>query len=188
MHDPKGSRRSIVLAVWELIARHGIESVTFRRVAARAGVSVGRVQHHYGTREALVRAACAAMIEGAHDEYQALPEDPRARLRHILLHAIPDTPSGRFGAVVWHAYLAMSVDDAAIGRLLAEAKRGTETECARLIRLIGHGSAMPDQSDPRHVARRLLALADGLTVRVLIGDLSGSQVRDLLDHELVALA
>lgn len=180
--DPDASRRSIIGAVWELIAHDGIEGVTFRRVADRAQVSVGRIQHHYGTREELVRAACVAMIELAHDQYEELPDDPLTRLGHILLHAIPDSPRARFGASVWHAYLAKSVDDAEIGRLLADTKRGTEHECVRLIEVAG-GSP----SNSRSTARRLLALADGLTVRVLVGDLSGTDARDLLASELAEL-
>lgn len=176
-----------MLAVWELIALHGIEGVTFRRVAERAQVSVGRVQHHYRTRETLVRAACAAMIGRAHAHYQQVPEDPLARLKHILLHAIPDSPRKRFGASVWHAYLAKSVDDADVGRLLADAKRGTEDECARLIELSRQPSSGPDQLDARAAARRLLALADGLTVRVLIRDLSGPEAREVLESELAVL-
>lgn len=189
--DSDARRHAIVLAVWMLIARNGIEAVTFRRVAEQAGVSVGRIQHHFGTREALVRAACAAMIDFAHAEYQELPDDPAARLRHIMLHAIPDSPRKRFGASVWHAYLAKSVDDSEIARLLADTKRGVEDECARLIEQAG-----PPVPDPgargartvatgaRTVARRLLALADGLIVRVLVGDLSGAEARELLESEL----
>jgi AcrR family transcriptional regulator len=184
-NDSDASRHSIILAVWGLIARCGIEGVTFRRVAEQAQVSVGRIQHHYKTREALVRAACVEMVEFAHAQYEQLPDDPPTRLRHILQHAIPDSPPARFGASVWYAYLAKSVDDVEIGRLLADTKRGTEDECIRLIELAG--APAHDSDDARSAARRLLALADGLTVRVLVGDLSGSAARELLDSELAGL-
>ena len=67
-------------------------------------------------------------IDGAHATYEELPSDPITRLRHIVLHAVPDTPHTRFGTSVWYAYLAKSVDDPEIGRLLAETKRGKEDE------------------------------------------------------------
>ena len=178
------SRRTIIRAVWTLIARGGIEGVTFRRVADRAGVSVGRVQHHFGTRDSLVRAACAEMIERAHDHYQELPDDPAVRLHHILLHAVPDTPRARFGASVWHAYLAKSVDDPQIARLLAEAKHGTEDEFVRLIEQLGEPGTGRTTRDPRLTARHLLALSDGLTLRVLVGELTGAEARESLETEL----
>ena len=118
------------------------------------------------------------MIDGAHATYEELPSDPITRLRHIVLHAVPDTPHTRFGTSVWYAYLAKSVDDPEIGRLLAETKRGTEDECVRL--LIPRPEAAP-------IARRLLALADGLAVRVLVGDLSGAEARETLATELAVL-
>ncbi len=185
--DSDASRRAIVVAVWKLIAQVGIEGVTFRRVAEQAGVSVGRIQHHFGTREALVRAACLAMIEFAHDQYQELPDDPLVRLRHLLLHALPDSPGARFGTSVWYAYLAKSVDDPEIGRLLADTKRGAEDECVRLIEQVEQSPPDRGPRDARRTARRLLALADGLTVRVLVGDLSGAEARELLESELGTL-
>lgn len=178
IQDSDASRSEIIKAVWILIAHGGIEGVTFRRVAEQAGVSVGRVQHHFGTRDSLVRAACIAMIDGAHATYEELPSDPITRLRHIVLHAVPDTPHTRFGTSVWYAYLAKSVDDPAIGRLLAETKRGTEDECVRLL------GPRPEAAP---IARRLLALADGLAVRVLVGDLSGAEAREALATELAVL-
>lgn len=183
--DSDASRLAIVVAVWKLIADDGIEGVTFRRVAERADVSVGRIQHHFGTREVLVRAGCAAMIELAHDQYQQLSDDPLTRLRYLLVHALPDSPETRFGASVWHAYLAKAVDDPEIGRLLAETKRGTEDEYVALIEKL-HPQASGEEN--RDNARRLLALADGLTVRVLVGDLSGAEARALLEEELTRLA
>ena len=84
IQDSDASRSEIIKAVWILIAHGGIEGVTFRRVAEQAGVSVGRVQHHFGTRDSLVRAACIAMIDGAHATYEELPSDPITRLRHIV--------------------------------------------------------------------------------------------------------
>ncbi len=173
--DSEASRSQIIVAVWHLIAQVGCEGVTFRRVAQQADVSVGRVQHHFGNRDALVRAACAAMIEGAEAGYEELPEDRGQRLRYIVAHAVPDTPAARFGTRVWYAFLAKSVDDPEIGRLLAETKRGTEDECVRLL---------APRPDARRTARRLLALADGLAVRVLVGDLSGAEARATLEAEL----
>ncbi|MBK0422779.1 TetR/AcrR family transcriptional regulator [Leucobacter sp. CSA2] len=183
--SPSDARRQeIIQAVWVLIAGGGIERVTFRRVADQAGVSVGRVQHHFGTRDALVLAACETMIDLAHDRYQDLPEAPEERLRHILLHAIPDSDRARFGASVWHAYLSKSAADEEIAGLLAEAKRGTEEEIARLLEDAGGRGDKLLADGSLRAARTLLAIADGLTVRVLIGDLSGAEARGLLLAEL----
>lgn len=44
-------------ATLRLIGRNGLDGVTHRAVAAEAGVSLGAVTHHFGTRDALVDAA-----------------------------------------------------------------------------------------------------------------------------------
>lgn len=105
-----------------------------------------------------------------------------------MTHAIPDSAPTRFGTSLWYAYLAKSVDDEQIRSLLAETKRSTEDECVRLLeagRL--HGSFRTDR-DARTRARRLLALADGLALRVLVGDVLGAEARELLAAELAELS
>ena len=180
--DPDASREAILIAVWTLMARGGVEAVTFRRVAEHAGVSVGSVQHHFGTRYELVRASCAALVEGAQEHYETLPDNPLGRLRFVLTHAIPDNPGTRFGTAVWFAYLAKAVDDAEIARLLAETKRGTEDEVVTLLKQAGYPTRGAVAA-----ARRLLAIADGVNARVLVGDLSGASARALIAAEFNAL-
>lgn len=180
-HDQR--REQIVRALWKVIARQGIDQVSLRNVAAEAGVSVGRIQHYFGTKESLVRAGCQAMIAGAHARYtdQTADAPPLTRLRFVLTHAIPQTDTARYGTTLWYAYLAKSVDDPTIGTLLADTKRGTEHECARLITAAGTGL------DPVPTARRLLALADGLALRVLINDLTSEDALEVLDAEVNGL-
>lgn len=64
-------RAKIVHSTWRLMATRGLEAVTFRNVADDAGVSVGRVQHHFGTREGLLLSSCTAMVDGAYDSFRA---------------------------------------------------------------------------------------------------------------------
>ncbi|MGL5817052.1 MAG: TetR/AcrR family transcriptional regulator, partial [Phycicoccus sp.] len=47
----------IVDAVIDLVAERGMEGVSVRAVAGRAGVSIGAVQHHFPTKEAMLLAA-----------------------------------------------------------------------------------------------------------------------------------
>ncbi|MBU8841577.1 TetR/AcrR family transcriptional regulator [Mycolicibacterium goodii] len=35
-------------------AAHGVETTSFSKVAARAGVSIGLIQHHFGTKAGLI--------------------------------------------------------------------------------------------------------------------------------------
>ena len=63
--------------------------------------------------------------------------------------------------------------------MLAEAKDREEDEAVRLLSRIA-----PDLDDPRAAGRSLIASADGLTIRVLIGSLSAAQADQALRADL----
>jgi TetR/AcrR family transcriptional regulator, transcriptional repressor of bet genes len=179
--DHEERRRQIVFALWLVIAEHGIEGVSLRHVAAEAGVSMGRIQHYFGTKEALVLAGCTALVDSAYDGYlKTADAAPRERLLHVVSQQIPRDDGGRVGVSVWYSYVAKSINDAAVRQVLAEARRGAEDECARLILADG---AADDGTAPAQ-ARRLLALADGLTLRVLVGDLEPAEAVAVLEAEV----
>ena len=158
-----------------MIAARGMDAVSFRSVAAAAGVSVGRVQHHFGSRDALIRAGCVAMLEGAerlHEEH-AGSRNSHDQLHHAVAHVIPTTNRERRGRLIWFAYVAKSLEDPLIARSLAEANQGQEQEVAHLLQGLNHPT-------PLSRARELIALADGLAVRVLIDDLTSAEALAML--------
>jgi AcrR family transcriptional regulator len=179
--DHAERRQQIVFALWLVIAQHGIEGVSLRHVAAEAGVSMGRIQHYFGTKEALVLAGCTALVDSAYGGYlETAGATPRDRLLHVVSQQIPRDDGGRMGVSVWYAYVAKAINHAAVRQVLAEARRGAEEECVRLIHA-GGGAADPVALGQ---ARRLLALADGLTLRVLVGDLEPDEAVTMLEAEV----
>jgi TetR/AcrR family transcriptional repressor of bet genes len=180
--DHELRRAEIVGALWQVIAAHGIEGVSLRVVAQAAGISIGRIQHYFASREALVLSGLELLIAqavAAYDETADAP--PRDRLLHVLVQQVPRTEPGRIGVTVWYAYLATAITDARVREVLAEALRVGEAECAahvRAIRGAGHTEA---------VARRLLALSDGLTLRVLVEGLDPEDAIATLRAEVDAI-
>mgnify|MGYP002648522336 CR=1 FL=1 len=86
--DHEERRAEIDRVVWAIIAEQGVAAVTLRAIAARGGISMGRVQHYFPTRDAIVRHALTsylALAEHAHP----VPEDPHEALLMLLTHAIP---------------------------------------------------------------------------------------------------
>lgn len=172
-------RAQIVYSVWAVIANEGIHGVTMRRVAAQAGVSVGRIQHYFASRDELVRVSARAMVLGAQARYETHGDggdDPRAALRFAVGHVIPENDEQARGTTIWLAYVAASVNDEQIAAALAAAKRGQEEEVAQLLRRLGVAT-----EQAVHDARSLIGLADGLAVRVLLGDLEAVEAVAALD-------
>ncbi|PPF22307.1 TetR/AcrR family transcriptional regulator, partial [Rathayibacter sp. AY1A7] len=63
MPDRRESRSDILSAVVAVLSTRGAEHLSIRTVAAEAGVSVGAVQHHFPTKQALLAGAMARVEE-----------------------------------------------------------------------------------------------------------------------------
>lgn len=62
MSDASG-RLALLRATIVIVARGGLRALTYRAVAAEAGVSHGLVRHHFGTRDQLIAEAMDLAIE-----------------------------------------------------------------------------------------------------------------------------
>ena len=173
-HDVR--RREIAQAVWAVIAERGIEGVTLRCVAAEAGVSVGRIQHYHASREELVRDSCRELLKAATQRFEAAGDaTPVERLRRLILGRIPTTPEFAIGTSIWLAYEAKSVDDPVIAELVQRGHAGGVQEAAALLSECG-------VADASAVALRLMATAEGLAIRVLVGGLEPRGATELLEN------
>ena len=173
-HDVR--RREIAQAVWAVIAERGIEGVTLRSVAAEAEVSVGRIQHYYASREELVRDSCRELLKAATQRFEAVDDTtPVEKLRRLILGRIPTTPEFAIGTSIWLAYEAKSVDDPVIAELVQRGHAGGVRETAALLGECG-------VTDAPAVALRLMATAEGLAIRVLVGGLEPRGAIELLEN------
>lgn len=57
------ARSRIRYAALELYAEHGEDRVSMRRVAAEVGVTIGLIQHHFGTKEGLRQAVDEIVVD-----------------------------------------------------------------------------------------------------------------------------
>jgi TetR/AcrR family transcriptional regulator, regulator of biofilm formation and stress response len=69
---PDSTRERILLAVLELVDDEGVDAVTHRAVAARAGVSPGSTTHHFSSRSDLLRAAFRYYLRQAEEMVRPL--------------------------------------------------------------------------------------------------------------------
>src|SRR5262245_28127819 len=56
-------RQALVEAAVKVLARNGMRGLTIRATAAEAGVTHGLVRHHFGSRQALLEATLAHVVE-----------------------------------------------------------------------------------------------------------------------------
>lgn len=134
-----------------------------------------------------MRHGCRALIDAADSAYRERASDAVEALRELVTHAIPRTDAFRIGTTVWYAYVAKSVDDPEIAAILREAKQGEQEEVERLLRTAQQAGQISQDIDAGGAARRLLSTADGLAMRVLIGQLGASEAMGALEEDLRSL-
>ncbi|MER6217711.1 TetR/AcrR family transcriptional regulator [Streptomyces sp. NPDC001674] len=190
--DHEGRRRLIAEAVCRLADESGLEGVTLRDVAGRAGVSMGAVQRCFRTKEEMLLFTLG-QIGGRIGERvrERLVRSPAQSAASALGHAATEVAllrgEHRAEARVWLAFVAQAVVSAPLAETLRKNYAALEAMFARLLAEAADARPRPVPLDPRREARTLLALADGLTTHVLVGHLTPQAAQELLHAHLARL-
>lgn len=188
--DHAQRRTEIASALWQVIHEQGIDGVSFRSVAQAAGISIGRVQHYFPSKDELVLDGCRQLVSAAvqnhgPDRDPSEPRSAREGLVDLLCGALADGEAFRIGASVWTAYQAKAVSNPDIAAIVSEAMTDQVDALAHLVSAAGAAApgAEPDASD-RADALRLAALSEGLTQRVLVGVMTARDARGVIRAEV----
>ena len=115
-------REQILAATEELIALRGFASVRLRDIAKAAGLSVGALQHHFETRDQLVKEAfrwsCGRRI-ARWREQPGRGGDPWQRLVRLMA-ATFELTDFRSQSAIWAEYTAAAFRDEEIRTVMAE--------------------------------------------------------------------
>jgi AcrR family transcriptional regulator len=180
------SLEPMLLVAIELIAQCGSASVTMRDIAEAADVSVGRLQHHFESRNKLIRKAQEWYLQAMVDEIAAISvgsEGPWERVVDMCLHASLGGDR-RKRVLVWIDLLAQSPRDAEVRLLVSEINASW---CAVMEGIIAEGVARGvfwPSLGVRGTAETLVLLVDGIDVAAL----TGLGPVDAPDRRLVAAA
>ena len=178
--DHEQRRTEIIYALWQVIYEQGIHAASYQAVARAAGISVGRIQHYFASKQDLVRAGCQAIVDTAESVHLGRTEalEPLDALTELLLQPLPRTEALRLGISVWYAYLARATADPQIGEILAKASRGALEYAARLLECAGA---------PAQEAERLIALSNGLAQAAMVGAVTVEEAAHVLHQEVDSL-
>ncbi|MEV4414398.1 TetR family transcriptional regulator C-terminal domain-containing protein [Catellatospora sp. NPDC049609] len=176
--DAAERRRAIAEAVFRVIETTGSEAVSLRDVAAEAGVSMGMVQHYFGTKDEMLMFALDHMGERVGRRLQArlaaLPDPtPKQVTRAMLTEMLPSTKESRQEAAVSIAFFNRAVATPAYAAALRDGYQ-------RLLNLLA--AQLP--RDRQHEADTLFFLTQGLLGPVLLGHFTAEQATALLDAQL----
>ncbi|MEU3133496.1 TetR family transcriptional regulator C-terminal domain-containing protein [Streptomyces sp. NPDC006854] len=197
--DYAGRRRRIAEAVCLLVGEHGPEGVGMRDVAARAQVSLGAVQRCFRSKGEMLLFAVEHVGERVTERVRVrLAASPAQSAATALSHMADEIAllreEHRAEARTWLAFVAR----AAVGEPLADSLRNSYAALqgliVRLIAEAAEGGSAGDSAGAGDVppgvqreARALLALADGLTVQVLMGHSTAAEAEEVLHAHLAGL-
>ncbi|MEU4675529.1 TetR/AcrR family transcriptional regulator [Micromonospora sp. NPDC023737] len=178
--DHQERRTLIADALMRVAARHGLEAVSLRHVAAEAGVSSGMVQHYFRTKDEMMAFAMAVVRERNQarvtEAIVRLGEEPPPRLllRTMFITIMPLTEESRADGRVALAFLAYTA-------VRPEAAAGLREDTRELTDFVAGLLPGPGQQER---AAGLLALMEGLGVYLLGGHYTAEQALSALDAQL----
>ena len=147
-------------AVWDVLARQGLERLTIRAVATAAGCTTGLVMHRFPNRRALLRHARDLLHERSRERVErieAAAATPRDALRAVLSQGLALDAEMAAESVVWTGFLAAAVAD---DDLVALHRTHNQAWRERITRLVTEASE-PPCSRGSTIALALIALVEG---------------------------
>jgi TetR/AcrR family transcriptional regulator, transcriptional repressor of bet genes len=180
--DHQQRREEIADALCRLAARQGMAAVSLRHVAEEAGVSMGRVQHYFTTKDEMLLFAFRTVS----DRYErrmtaavaALGADPGPRklLGALLRELLPLSEQAKAEAPVLAGFLARAMVEPSFAEFHLADSRALREFVARQLPL--------DQPAATLEAAGLLGMVDGLMVHLLVGQVDADTALATVDYHL----
>lgn len=159
--DPTNRAEQLAATMFDLVADRGLEAVTVREVAAAAGVSIGAVQHHFPTKDAMLASAFRHAVGRIRQRLARRSRTGHAAtdLHAALTELLPLDEERCREARVQLAFAARAATSAGLQAIQRPLLEQIRAEIEAVLR-VGAG----DDADTRDTAVALLALVDGLAL------------------------
>ncbi|MEY3210686.1 MAG: hypothetical protein RIT28_1167 [Pseudomonadota bacterium] len=169
-------RAELLRAALDLLHAGGVEALTLRAVARRAGVSPGAPYHHFADKDALLAAVAEDGFTRLHAALAAATGAPPARLRAMCAAYTRFALSQpALYAVMFHPELGQSP------AMLTVANAALAT-FERLVAAVADVSPLPGDQDRREAALLVWALAHGAIV-LHVGGMVRPLTPSLIDED-----
>ena len=190
--DVEQQKASLAAATARLVARGGLEGVSLRSVAAEAGVSMGRVQHYFATKDDL-------LLDALQRSYRSMERRIEQRLQHgpggrreilvaILEELLAEDPETRDAIRINTAFAARALDDERIAAVLTEGDEEIQALAVSVVADARSAGLVSPDVDPELDGRALFALATGLGSHVALYGASPVAARATLHHHIRRVA
>ncbi|ASR36748.1 transcriptional regulator [Prauserella marina] len=182
-HDQR--RHQIALAFQRLLATVGFTGVTFAKVAAEAGVSVGLIQHYFSGKDALLRFAYDDALSGMSERVRArLTTGGSAPTGRVLFDCLAELlPLDGEREVEYRVRQCLRTQAMHDARLAEVARRSGGDILGYVSGMVEHGierGEVGPEVDPVLAARGILATVQGLADQIALSGKDGFPAEKIL--------
>lgn len=169
-------RGRILQQTSHVIAIRGVDGCSLTAVAQAAGCSIGMIQHHFGTRDALVLESIAYRSDQATDEWRRISErvlDPIHRIGALLSFVVEGEESFANAWGFWVQAYAVAPRNAAVRQTISAALKLWRSLFVDALSAAHETGQVSAALDPERNASYVVAAADGLAMQTLGGFYGG---------------
>ncbi|MGO1849139.1 TetR/AcrR family transcriptional regulator [Microbacterium sp.] len=161
--DPDVRREQVADAVIDVIAAHGVRSVTLARIAARTGLAIGSIRYYFGdTVREVMRFTLSVLMQRVARRAATMSDDPVERIADVIAFAAPTSDQQRRENIALVEYRVMARTDPELATDIA----ATSLEGAEVIRSLLR-DALADRAVDEEALHReallLLTLVEGFS-------------------------
>jgi AcrR family transcriptional regulator len=199
--DADDRRELVADAVFQVTLESGLAQASLRNVAQAAGLALGSVRHYFDNQAELMEFALRVNSERIHLraldkleelEQNPLPEDAGAlvaKCATVLEELLPLDAQRRAEAVVHMEFMLAARTDENLSDAAQDDYRATGAVVGRVVLQLLESGLMAGTPEPVDEAERLIAVLDGLSVRMVLQPAwaAPEQGRATLHRHLVSL-
>lgn len=160
-------RRRIAETTCRLVAEHGLDGASLRRVAGELGSTTGMVTHYYPTKDSLLEAALHTALANL---VRSFPPDyrPAGSMDEWVEHVLAALPSDETSRTFWRVLTAFQSASMTTPRLAEVARRYADRNKPELAVLIA--AALPEESCERveELTDVLWLVVDGIGITAVL--------------------
>lgn len=164
---PRGAH--LVQAALDQVAEEGLDGLSIRTVAARAGVSPAQVQYYFHSKDDLLAAAFDHLSHDVEQRTAAVDTSgpPPGVLRQLLRLWLPLDETRARATRVWLAFTAAAATSPRLSPQNTALDHDLRVTFATLLRHAQANGDLDPSTDPDLEAALLLAVVDGLCLQAL---------------------
>lgn len=174
-------RADLLAATTRVIARRGYAGTRFQDVAEEAGVAVGTLQHHFGTRSRMLSEALVQWIKDIDEQVEILkqgPGTPWSRLEALLTYTSIRIGERHDSWRMWLDFTGAALKDRELRGTTYRSMLRWREQIAETIREGEQLGEFVPALSPEDIADVLSGVLDGMALQVFAmdSDVSGAEV------------